>query len=344
MRRYPDRGYDPYARARYFRRAGIGAGVLTILAVIGIIATALRLSTAFGVGPASPVAIPLAILFTVFLLFRLVLLMRGFGNPLRQVMDAADRVAEGNYTVRVTESGPPPIRALARSFNTMTSRLHDADRLRRDLMADVAHELRTPLTVLQGRIEGFIDGVYAPDAEQLAQLLDETNVLSRLVEDLRTLALSEAGALPLQKEPTNITELVRDVAKSFSGRQPSITAPAPANIVLDIDPVRIREVVTNLVANAIRYTPDDGQITITIDDRDDRLAVTVSDTGAGIAAEQLPRLFDRFYKGADSRGSGLGLAIAKGIVTMHGGLIDVTSKVGEGTSIRFTLFREPIYG
>ncbi len=339
MRRGYYRGYDPYSRARYFRRAGIGVGALTILAVIGGVAAALRLSTAFGVRPSSSIAIPLAMLFTSFLIFRLVLLMRGFGNPLKQVMDAADRVADGDYAVRVNESGPPPIRALIRSFNTMTSRLHDADRVRRDLMADVAHELRTPLTVLQGRIEGVIDGVYAPDATQLQQLLDETNVLSRLVEDLRTLALSEAGALPLQRESTNIVDLVRDAARSFSGRHASIIAPPPGDVVLDIDPVRIREVITNLIANAIRYTPADGRITITVDDDKDRVTVTVSDTGAGIAAEQLPRLFDRFYKGVESRGSGLGLAIARGIVTAHGGTIDASSTPGQGTSIRFTLFR-----
>ena len=338
MRRNYYRGYGPDARARYFRRAGIGVGALTILAVIGIIAAALRLSTAFGVG-AAPVAIPLAILFWVFLIFRLLLLMRGFGNPLRQVMDAADRVAEGDYSMRVNESGPPPIRALIRSFNTMTTRLHDADRVRRDLMADVAHELRTPLAVLQGRIEGLIDGVYPHDEAQLQQLLDETQVLSRLVEDLRTLALSDAGALPLQKEPTNLVDLVRDVARSFSGQHAGIVTPDHRDVIVDVDPVRVREVTSNLIANAIRYTPASGRISITIDEQVDRVALTISDTGRGIAAEQLPRLFDRFFKDPESRGSGLGLAIAKGIVTAHGGDISVSSTPGEGTAIRVTLPR-----
>ncbi len=119
-------------------------------------------------------------------------------------MDAADLVAEGDYGVRVQEYGPPPMRALAHSFNTMTLRLQNADRLRRDLMADVAHELRTPLSVLQGRLEGLLDGVYARDDRQISQLLEETRVLSTLIEDLRTLALSDAGALPQEDPPCRV--------------------------------------------------------------------------------------------------------------------------------------------
>ncbi len=181
-------------------------------------------------------------------------------RSLREVMDAADRVAGGDYTVRVTESGPPPIRALAYSFNTMTARLAGADRLRRDLMADVAHELRTPLSVLQGRLEGLLDGVYPKDEAQLAQLLEETHVLSRLVEDLRTLALSEAGALPLQKESTDIVALARDVVRSMTGSGASVDVRAPHAVIIDLDPVRIREVLTNLLSNAIRHTPADGRV------------------------------------------------------------------------------------
>ena len=327
------------ARARFFRRAGLGVGVLAALAGAGVIAGALKLADAFGVVNVPRFVVPLFILTVVFLATGVFKSMRRFGSPLWAVMDAADRVADGDYTVRVDEWGPPPIRALARSFNTMTSRLQDADKLRRDLMADVAHELRTPLTALQGRIEGLIDGVYPHDQSQFEQLLDETNVLSRLVEDLRTLALSEAGALPLQKEPTNIVDLARDVAQSFSGQHPSIVAPDPADVVVDIDPLRIREVVSNLVANAIRYTPDAGQISIAVDTERESVSLTVIDTGRGIAPEQLPRLFDRFYKSTESRGSGLGLAIAKGIVTAHGGEIAAASTPGQGTSIRVTLPR-----
>jgi signal transduction histidine kinase len=165
---------------------------------------------------------------------------RRFASPLGAVMDAADRVAEGDYGVRVPEYGPPPMRALAHSFNTMTERLQNADRLRRDLMADVAHELRTPLSVLQGRLERLLDGVYPRDDPQISQLLDETHVLSRLIEDLRTLALSDAGALQLQKEPTDLVSLVQDVVRSMRTEATRtsvvvhLTTPAET-VVLDLD-------------------------------------------------------------------------------------------------------------
>ena len=328
------RGAD--ARAQFFRRAGIGAGLIGFLAIGGFIAAVVWLSGAAGFSSQRRGFFPLLILAAVFLIVRVAASMRRFGSPLWAVMDAADRVADGDYGVRVAESGPPAIRALVRSFNTMTTRLQQADRLRRNLMADVAHELRTPLTVLQGRIEGLLDGVYPHDESQLRQLLDETQVLSRLVEDLRTVALSDAGALPLQKEPTNIIDLVRDVARSFEGQHPRITAPQPAEIVLDIDPIRIREVMTNLVANAIRYAPD-GRIDVTVAMETARVVVTVTDTGRGIAVDELPHLFDRFHKGSESRGSGLGLTIAKGIVRAHGGEITAMSELGKGTSMCVTL-------
>ena len=341
MNRYHDRHNGGQARARFFRRAGIGAAAIGFLAIGGFIVGAITIARALGFSSGSAPAplVLLLILFPVFLIIRVFGVYRGFGNPLRAVMDAADQVAEGDYTVRVRETGPPPIYALTRSFNTMTSRLQDADRLRRDLMADVAHELRTPLSVLQGRIEGMLDNVYPRDGEGLQQLLDETQVLSRLVEDLRTLALSEAGVLPLQKEPIDIVALVRDVSRSFSAKHPSIAAPETGEIVVDADPVRIREVISNLIANAIRFTPLEGRIWITAATEGDRVAIVVNDTGRGIAADRLPRLFDRFFKDPESRGSGLGLAIAKGIVTAHGGEIAATSEPGKGTSIRVTLPR-----
>ena len=142
-------------------------------------------------------------------------------------MDAADRVAAGDYSVRVGEYGPPPIGALAHAFNTMTARLENHDRQRRELMADVAHELRTPLTVMQGKVEGLIDGVYPLDDGQLKDVLEETHVLSRLVEDLRTLALSESGALKLQKESTDVDALARDVVDAFEGEASESTRRRP---------------------------------------------------------------------------------------------------------------------
>jgi signal transduction histidine kinase len=339
MRPYYRARYGAHSRARFFFWARLAIAVFAASTGIGVIAAAVAVARAFGLSSAAPIVIPVLMVVACLLAAGVFTSMRRFGSPLWAVMDAADRVAEGDYTVRVKEWGAPPIYALAKSFNRMTARLQDADRVRRDLMADVAHELRTPLTVLQGRIEGLIDGVYPVDAAQLEQLLEQTNVLSRLVEDLRTLALSDAGVLPLQKESTNVIDLVREVARSFAGQHPSISAPDAADVTADIDPVRIREVISNLLANAIRYTPADGRIWIAVDAQGDRIVLTVNDTGRGIAPDQLSRLFDRFYKGADSRGSGLGLAIAKGIVSAHGGDIGATSVAGHGTQIRFTLPR-----
>jgi len=326
---------DRYGRARFFRRMRFGALMLFFLALSGLVTGGWQVTHWL---PRE--ATPLAILFIIFGAMALSVMFgaaRRAASPLGEVMEAADRVADGDYDVRVNESGPPPIRALARSFNTMTGRLANADRLRRDLMADVAHELRTPLSVLQGRLEGLIDGVYPRDQSQLAQLLEETHVLSRLVDDLRTLALSQAGALPLAKEPTDIVALTRDAIRSLHGSGAPIEGPTLPSRTIDLDPVRVREVLTNLLSNAIRHTPADGRIAVVLEDEGDRIAVSVTDNGEGIAPENLSKLFDRFYKGAGSRGSGLGLAIAKGIVSAHGGEITASSTPGQGTTVRFTL-------
>jgi signal transduction histidine kinase len=249
--------------------------------------------------------------------------------------------------VRVAEQGPPPIRALARAFNAMTERLGHHDRLRRDLMADIAHELRTPLTVMQGKLEGLLDGVYPRDESQLQQLLEETHVLSRLVEDLRTLALSESGALKLQMEPIDLGGLARDVAGSFgtdaAARHVTIAVDAPDDLPpIEIDPVRIREVITNLLSNALRHTPPGGSVVVRVAAvPGGARSVEVHDTGTGMTPEALARAFDRFYKGSGSRGSGLGLTIARSLVSAHGGEIHASSAPRGGTTIAFTLPREP---
>ena len=218
-------------------------------------------------------------------------------------------------------------------FRGMNQRLRAKDRVRRQLMADVAHELRTPLAILQGRIEGLIDGVYPRDDERLTGLLEETRHLSRLVEDVRTLSNAEAGALELKKEMTDPAELIRDAASAFESIEVNMPDDLP---LIEIDPVRIREVLLNLLSNAARAG---GTVTIHAEAQARQLIIRVNDTGKGIAAEDLPRIFDRFYKGGDSRGSGLGLAIARNLVLAHGGTIDAESVVGEGTTITITLPR-----
>jgi two-component system, OmpR family, sensor histidine kinase BaeS len=205
------------------------------------------------------------------------------------------------------------------------------DNLRRQLMADVAHELRTPLSILQGRIEGLLDGVYPRDDARLGELLDETRHLSRLVEDLRTIANAEAGALELRKEPIDLVELIRDAGATFD----RVTIEAPDELLIDVDPVRIREVLLNLLGNAVRHSND--EIAIQVEAQPRHAILKVIDRGSGIPPEELPRIFDRFHKGRDSSGSGLGLAIARNLVLAHGGTIDAQSRVGEGTTITVTL-------
>jgi signal transduction histidine kinase len=339
---------DRHGRVRFFRRAALGALALFALAVWGLFTVASLIANQFGLGGWATAIPALVVLLGAGMAFTtMARAMRRFASPLAAVMEAADRVAGGDYTVRVAEQGPPPIRALTHSFNTMTGRLQDADRLRRDLMADVAHELRTPLSVLQGRLEGLIDGIYPLDEAHLSQLLDETHVLSRLVEDLRTLALSEAGALQLQTESTDIVELVRDsvTAMQTEAARAGVTLTVSSEIeanAIDLDPVRIREVLTNLLSNALRHAGPDGTVNVALRTTDQGVAVAVADTGPGMPPEEAARVFDRFYRGAGSRGgSGLGLTIARGIVTAHNGQITVSSQIGHGTTFTFVLPRGP---
>jgi len=230
---------------------------------------------------------------------------------------------------------------LATVFRIVIGRVSGAfteqDRLRRQLMADVAHELRTPLSILQGRIEGLLDGVYPRDETHLTELLDETRHLARLVEDLGTLAHAEAGALELRKEPVDLGDLVRDVAATLPRR---IAVEVPAELPpIEADPVRIRQVLLNLLANALRHTPAEGVIAVEVQAQPQRMLIRVRDTGSGIAPEDLPHLFERFQKGSDSRGSGLGLPIARKLVLAHGGEIGIESVPGQGTEVTVWLPR-----
>jgi signal transduction histidine kinase len=265
------------------------------------------------------------------------------GSPLGSLVEAADRVGDGDFSVQVREGGPPFLRSVTRAFNLMTRRLRDQDDARRQLVADIAHELRTPLTVMQGRVEGLIDGVYAPDPARLRELLEETRVLARLVEDLRTIAAADSGALTLQRESTDLLRLAEDVAATFRGEAETAGVTIAVHHAtdiepVDVDPVRIREVLVNLVANALQHTPAGGDVSIDVS-RDDagRAVIRVRDTGPGIPAEDLPRIFDRFYKGPGSRGSGLGLAIARKLVAAHDGELTAASAPGAGTTMTIAL-------
>ncbi len=290
---------------------------------------------------------PLPILGVVFIFIGLSVLLRAFGGvarPIGDLVGAARRVAEGDYAVRVVERGPRDVRALAHAFNSMAERLQISDEMRRNFLADVTHEMRTPLTVIQGNLEGLVDGVYPRDDAHLEPILEETRVLSRLIDDLRTLALAQSGALKLQKEPTDLALLIRDTVAFFrpqaEAQDVALSAEVEPEVTATVDPARISEVLDNLIANALRYTPSGGKVCVTGRVEAKGVEVSVSDTGQGILPSDLEHIFDRFYKSRDSGGSGLGLAIAKNLVAAHGGQIRAESEIGKGTTIHFSLPKE----
>jgi two-component system OmpR family sensor kinase/two-component system sensor histidine kinase BaeS len=270
----------------------------------------------------------------------------------------------------VQVQGADEIAEVAREFNTMADEIQRAEILRRNLMADIAHELRTPLTVLQGNLSAMLDGVYPLERAEIATLYDETRLLNRLVDDLRELALAEAGQLQLNLQATDVAAIIESTAASFAvaaemqGVRLSIDAKNLPRA--NADPDRLAQVLRNLISNALRHTLNDGVVTVAGQSEQNKICVSVTDTGEGIAPEDLPHVFDRFYRGYDvssqgkaaynleyltpredlsksraraSGGTGLGLAIAKTQIEAMGGQIGVTSEPGRGARFWFTLPR-----
>lgn len=341
-------------RNPFFRRMGcffFGFAFLAFMGLLGILR--LVLAPFLEIPGAPPLDRTGYILPFAFLGFVLLVFAVGWGarslrrmfTPLDELFRASERVANGDYSVRVQEKGPPEVHSLTRSFNSMAERLQANDRQRRNMLADISHELRTPITVIQGNVEGMLDGVYPADEARLKSIIEETQILSRLVEDLRTLALAESGALYLRREPTNLAELIRDAVSSLEApmKEKDIQIQLALENVEDanIDPQRMREVLTNLISNALRYTPRGEDIKLQLTQtaaREERsVTISVEDNGPGIDPHLLPHVFDRFYKSSDSGGMGLGLSIAKYLVEAHQGRIWAESEAGKGTRIAFTL-------
>jgi two-component system sensor histidine kinase BaeS len=259
----------------------------------------------------------------------------------RNLVNAAGDLADGDYGARVDPANPM-LRPVVDSFNTMAGRLESADEQRRRLLADLGHELRTPLTVIRGEIEAVLDGVHEPDPEHLDPLLDQVAVMERLLEDLRTLSLAEAGSLALHPEPVDPGALVADIADGHRGAAISAgvevqvdVAGAPPEVFLD--PLRIREVLTNLIVNAIRSMPDGGSLSLGAAVEGTELLLTVSDTGIGMDADEVERVFERFHRSPESPGTGLGLTISKDLVEAHGGTLTLESRPGVGTTANVRL-------
>ncbi|MFN8638095.1 MAG: ATP-binding protein [Dehalococcoidia bacterium] len=324
--------------------------VLTMLGVITL--GAFVLSSMFG-GPAAPArphwVIGIVVAAVVFIVAFSGRGMTRIARPLNALSEAAGRVAGGDYSARVAEPsrGPGAVRALVRAFNVMASRLEVSHEQRRSLLADVSHELRQPLAILRGELEAIQDGVHAPDEARLRLLLQETAILTRLVDDLRTLALSEAGTLPLHREPTDLGVLIGETVAGLASNAMSAgvtlaTSIAPGLPLLDVDPVRIREVLANLLENALRYTPRGGRIDVDAVIDGPWVRVAVHDSGPGIDPDLLPRVFERFAKSDTSKGFGLGLAIARHLALAHGGTLEAASAPGEGTTMTLRLPLDPV--
>jgi signal transduction histidine kinase len=290
-----------------------------------------------------------ALLVAVASLVAAAFLSRQLVAPLHKLTAAAEAMAEGDLSQRVVVRTRDEVGELAQAFNHMAGDLQAAQVQRRQMTADIAHELRNPLSIIRGNLEAILDGVYPQDAEHLGPIYEETMLLQRLVEDLRLLSLAEAGQLQLIRTDVNVSELLNAAAESAravaddKGIHLRVDSP-PDALYVEGDVDRLRQVIGNLVSNALRYTPRGGTITLRAREVDQRTHISVTDTGQGIAPADLSHVFDRFYRSDSARdrasgGSGLGLAIARAWVEAHGGEIEVESRVGKGSTFQITLPR-----
>ncbi|MBE2223276.1 MAG: HAMP domain-containing histidine kinase [Anaerolineae bacterium] len=289
------------------------------------------------------IAVFLALLLGIFLARRLT-------RPLFQLNRATQAVAGGDLSQRVTVATHDEVGELADHFNAMTAALQTAEVQRQQLLADTAHDLRTPISIMQSHLEAMLDGVFPTTPENLGIVYEETLRLGRLVGDVRTLSLVEAGQLPLDKQAVDLTELVAQAAASFAPLAEADGIQLVTNLQptppVQADPTRIHQVLANLIANALRYAPQGAQtpptVSLTVSAQDEQVKVQITDNGPGLTPEQQASVFDRFWRSDAARsreqgGSGLGLAIAKGIVAAHGGTIGVESEPGQGATFWFTL-------
>ncbi|MGB7539271.1 MAG: ATP-binding protein [Anaerolineales bacterium] len=272
---------------------------------------------------------------------------RFIAAPLRRMAEGARSFSRRQWTRRIPEHGSSETIEVSRALNEMAASLEQAETLRRNLTADIAHELRTPLAVMQGNLRAMLDGVYPLTQAEIAVLFDETRLLSRLVDDLRELSLAESREPQLRCERLDLAGLVESAADSFAAAADAHTVVLErelpgAEIPVSADPDRLRQVLVNLIVNALQHTPEGGRIILRAAYDTKTATVSVTDTGKGISRGDLTRVFDRFYRvessgSGGSAGTGLGLAVAKAWVEAMGGRIGVESRVGEGSRFWFTV-------
>ena len=282
-------------------------------------------------------------------------LSRSLTAPLQRLATAARAVARRDFSQRVAAEGSAEMAEVAQAFNEMTAALASSEQQRQNLVADVAHELRTPLTVIQGNLRAIIDDVYPLEKAEISRLYDETRLLARLVDDLRELALADAGQLRLSLRPTDaaavIDAVVEGLGLAAEDREITLDTRVPGDLAtVQADPDRLAQVLGNLVVNALHHTPSGGKIAVTARQTGSVVQISVADTGEGIAPQDLTRVFERFWRadpartrdgqadGARStRRSGLGLSVAQSLVQAQGGRIWAESELGHGSTFHFTV-------
>jgi signal transduction histidine kinase len=274
-------------------------------------------------------------------------LVRGVTRPLNQLTAASRAIAAGQLETRVEVRSEDEVGQLATAFNQMAADLARAEENRRQQTADIAHELRTPLTIIQGHLEAFADGIFPADDEHLEPVMEQTQLLARLVQDLRTLSLAEAGQLTLHLAPTDPADWAARIVGGFKAaavdRKINLALSAPGDLPdIAMDSERVAQALGNLIDNALRHTVPGGAVIVDIARQENQIQFSVRDTGPGVPPEQLPYLFKRFWRGDPSRsrytgGSGLGLAIAQRIVEMHNGRIWATNAPEGGLEVGFAL-------
>lgn len=294
--------------------------------------------------PVAEVAVFLAILAVVIG----ILLTQRVVNPIAEVIAAAEKVSKGDLSARITmKKGNDDLSALVEHFNDMTVALEQNDNERRQLLADIAHELRTPLSVLRGRLEGIVDGVYPINEANIAPALEETYLLERLVEDLRLLTLAETRQLRLEPREVDLNQLLDRTMAVFKPEAADKGVTLNLEMAPDlpkvwIDPQRLEQVIGNVLDNALRYTKENGTISVNGISQEGGAYISIADNGSGVPEEEIGKIFDRFWRNEKSRarsngGAGLGLAIAKQLIEAQGGKIGAENVPGGGLKIWFVL-------
>jgi two-component system sensor histidine kinase BaeS len=335
-------------RRRFLRRIGFLLIVLFGLLLLAFVLGALIFGHHGGGPPDNegwrnwngpPIGGIVVLLIGAFVIYRF---LRRTAEPVSELMEATGRLADGDYSTRVEPRGSSESRDLARAFNALAERLQQNESQRRALIADVTHELRTPLSVIRGAAEGIVDGVYPGDPAHVTPIVEEVEMMARLLEDLAMLSTAEAGLLTLTKEPVDLRQLAEEQVAAFMPRFQAkgvgLENAVPASLgSISADPLRLRQVVSNLLANSLQHTSSGESVRIEAELTGETVVLRVIDTGEGILPDQLPHVFERFRKAEDSPGSGLGLAIARSLIEAHGGTIRASSALGEGTKITIEL-------